>query len=104
MDSHPTHSNPTQDNPLTPHSHPTHPTSMQIQWMQQTDEAWPLQQEVEGEVDAAYRCASEPKLAHIIECWHVYVGKGDGRRNSQQPSEATNGSIIRLAAVALHTV
>lgn len=23
--------------------------------MQQTDEAWPLQQEVEGEVDAAYR-------------------------------------------------
>ena len=26
--------------------------------MQQTDEAWPLQQEVEGEVDAAYRCAA----------------------------------------------
>jgi hypothetical protein len=31
---------------------------LQIQWMQQTDEAWPLQQEVEGEVDAAYRCAA----------------------------------------------
>jgi hypothetical protein len=28
---------------------------LQIQWLQQADDAWPLQQEVEGEVDAAYR-------------------------------------------------
>ena len=27
----------------------------QIQWLQQSEEAWPLQQEVEVEVDAAYR-------------------------------------------------
>jgi hypothetical protein len=29
--------------------------SPQIQWLQQADEAWPLQQEVEAEVDAAYK-------------------------------------------------
>lgn len=27
---------------------------LQIQWMQQTEQAWPLQREVEAEVDAAY--------------------------------------------------
>jgi hypothetical protein len=32
---------------------------LQIHWMQQTDDAWPLQQEVELEVDAAYRCAAD---------------------------------------------
>ena len=42
--------------------------------MQQTDEAWPLQQEVEREVDAAYRCAggrqpaSQPTSQTASQC------------------------------------